>query len=493
MNNATSRQDCKALEDADPRLERLLDHLQQLVPSGPLSDTFRRAMVTEPGVDVRLNRLLPAAPALLKQLRTRSEPVPWCPDALRLPPDLADIVSHSLEYRLGMLYMQAKATTLAVRALDPQPGELVLDLAAAPGGKATQIASAMGNTGLLVANEPRHKRVASLVGNLERCGASNMLVTSVLGAQLARSFHNVFDRVLLDAPCSGDGIVCKDRSMLRFWSPEEAVHKSAEQIGLLRAAFHMLRPGGRLVYSTCSLSTEENEDSLLGLQKHFGSLVAMQPAPHVDGGAIADHVAADYPDEFAGCTRVWPHVHATEGAFVAVIGKKGPTEWFRTDEDAGALLQQKPLVADPDGWCQRLSHRWGFAPDIAPGYELVARGRHLDLRPAGAAQLADRTWYVRAGMRLAGLHKGRYFLSQQAVSLWGERTQDRRLDVDEAQLQYLFRGEPAPLSSPPVTGEVICMYGELPVCRAVVSRDGTSLDGYVPKAARTERLTRLLP
>lgn len=512
MNNATSRLDCKAPASVDAadaqndipldvrpdarsngRLEDLLDHLQQLVPDPSDAAAFRRAMVTEPGVDVRVNRLLPAARALLPRLLACAEPVPWCPDAVRLPPALAAIVSHSLEYRLGMLYMQAKATTLAVRALDPQPGELVLDLAAAPGGKATQIATAMGNTGLLVANEPRHKRVASLVGNLERCGARNMLITSVLGAQLARSFHNVFDRVLLDAPCSGDGIVCKDRGMLRFWSPEEAVHKSAEQIGLLRAAFHMLRPGGRLVYSTCSLSTEENEDVLLGLQKLFGSLVEILPAPHVEGGGLAASAAARYPAGFSGCARVWPHVHATEGAFVAVIGKTGPTEWFRVDEDAGPLLRRAPDAPDPDGWCQRLQERWGFTPDIPAGYELVALGRHLDLRPAGAARLAERPWYVRAGMRLAGLHKGHYFLSQHALSLWGEHMLTRRLTVDETQLQTLFRGESTPVSAPDLTGEVICVYGDLPVCRGVVSRDGATLSGYVPRVARTDRLTHLLP
>ena len=493
MNNATSAQDCKEVADVgDPRLEKLLGHLQVLLPDTSAAAQFRQAMLTAPGVDVRLCGLLPAARIFAPGLRSLCEPVPWCDDTLRLPPELAAIVSHSLEFRLGALYMQAKATTLAVRALDPRPGELVLDLAAAPGGKATQIATAMGNTGLLVANEPRHKRLAALVGNLERCGACNTLVTSVLGAQLARCFHNLFDRVLLDAPCSGDGILCKDRSMLRFWSPEDAVHKSAQQVGLLRAAFHMLRPGGRLVYSTCSLSTEENEDVLLGLEKQFGRLVDVQRVPHITECTLAPDQMARYPPSFAGCTRVWPHLHATEGAFVAVIGKLGQSGWDRADDDAGALLRQEPDACDPEGWSQRIAERWDFAPHIPPGFEVAAHGRHLDLRPAGAAQLADRPWYVRSGMRLASLHKDHFFLSQQSVSLWGEQVQQRRLDIDVMQLQSVFRGESCPVASPALTGEVLCFYDDLPICRGIVSRGGTSLDGYVPKVARTMQLTRLL-
>ena len=492
-NNATTSQDRKDRSAVGDRLEALLAHQQRLLPQACQAQRFRGAMIAEQRVDVRLNRLLPAARTFADDLRSLCEPVPWCDDALRLPPDLAAIASHSLEFRLGALYLQAKATTLAVRALDPRPGELVLDLAAAPGGKATQIATAMGNTGVLVANEPRNKRVSALVGNLERCGARNTLVTSVLGTQLARSFHNVFDRVLLDAPCSGDGIVCKGRHMLSFWSPEDAVEKSVLQIGLLRAAFHMLRPGGRLVYSTCSLSTEENEDVLIGLQKRYGDLVDIHQVPHLTDGGLAPDIAAHYPASFSGCARVWPHLHATEGAFVAIIGKLAESQWNTIEEDAGALLRHEAEPPkDPDGWSLQLAARWDFEPDIPDGYELVGQGRHLHLRPAGAARLAHLPWYVRSGMRVAGLHKGHFYLSQQAVALWGGQVQQRRLDIDWPQLQTLFRGDASPVASLRLTGEVVCFYEDLPICRGVVSRDGTTLEAYVPKIARTDRLTRIL-
>ena len=477
------------------RLEALLAHLTRQLPDPSQASAFGRAMVTPPPADVRVNHLLPAAGAVHQALQTWGEPAPWCRDAFRLPDELGERVGHSLEYRLGAIYVQAKATTLAVAALDPRPGELVLDLAAAPGGKATQIAAALGNTGVLVANEPRTRRLSSLVGNLERCGAHNTLITSAPGAMLARWFHNVFDRVLLDAPCSGDGIVCKDRHMLDYWSPQDAHNKGLEQIGLLRAAFHMLRPGGRLVYSTCSLSTEENESVLVGLQKRYPDRVEFLRGADVPGSGLAAEVAAAYPDDLvAAGARVWPHLHATEGAFVACLGKRAETTWDPVEGDAGEQLAGAADAPDPDDLATRIQDRWGFAPSIPAGQELVAAAKYALLRPAGAARLVGHLpWFVRAGMRVAGLHKDHFYLSQQAVALWGHRARRRRLDLEWPQVEALFRAEevsPAPIAQ---GGEVICFYEGLPICRGVVARDGAGLVGYVPKALRTSRLGRLRP
>jgi 16S rRNA (cytosine1407-C5)-methyltransferase len=473
------------------RLEALLQHTARLLPEPQEVDAFRRAMVAEPAVDVRLNTLLPGARAIAGPLRERCTPAPWCAESLRLPPDLAAIASHSLEFRLGALYLQARAPTLAVATLDPQPGELVLDLAAAPGGKATQIAAAMGNTGLLVANEPRGRRQSSLVGNLERCGAANTLITTVLGAEMARLFHNLFDRVLLDAPCSGDGILCKDRHMLDFWSVEDARKKGVQQVGLLRAAYHMLRPGGRLVYSTCSLSTEENEEVLAGLLRRYPE-ATVERVPLPDGG-LAEEVAAGYPESLAGAARVWPHRHDTEGAFVAAIGKPRETEWEVVTEDAGERLRDEVSTPDPQPWRQRLAQRWEIDLPVPPGFELATDHRYLHLRPAAAAHLLERDWVIRCGMRVAGLHRDHYFLTQQAIALWGDQVRTRRLEIDGDQVRRLFDGETCPVADAPLTGEVVCVHDGWPVARGVVSRDGTTLTGYLPKVVRTARLTRLLP
>ena len=114
------------------------------------------------------------------------------------------------------------------------------------------------------------------------------------------------------------------------------------------------------------------------------------------------------------------------------------------------------------------------------------------MRPTGAAAFGEHPWYVRSGMRVATLHKDHYFLSQQAVALWGDQVQQRRLDIDWQQLQILFSGQACEAHSPQLTGEVICFFDDMPICRSVVSSDGTSIEGCIPKVARTPRLTRLL-
>ena len=304
------------------RLNALFNHLEQLLPDGAQRRAFRRFSLTPPPSCLRLNPLMPQAEYLLNALLKRGERTPWCEHAFGLPNSQFP-PGNTLEYALGAFYIQAKAATLAVTALAPRPGERILDMAASPGGKATQIAACMQNTGLLLVNEPQSKRLPGLVGNLERCGVANAIVTRAAGTLMARYFHNFFDRILLDAPCSGDGIIRKDRGMLRYWSVADAQRQAQLQIGLLRAAFHMLRPGGTLVYSTCSLSLQENEDVLLGLEKKFPGQTEVLKVEGVELAPLPMEIARRYPPTFAGCSRVWPHLHDTEGAFVARIPETG--------------------------------------------------------------------------------------------------------------------------------------------------------------------------
>lgn len=475
----------------EARLEALLAHLEQLLPDLERA-AFRRAALEPPPPTLRLNPLRRQPEALRDWLRVRAEAVPWCAEAFVLA-DSEQRLGRTLEHALGAFYLQAKAPSLAVEALDPQPGERVLDLAAAPGGKATQIAARLGNTGLLVANEPAGSRLPSLVGNLERCAVGNVVLSKAPGGQLARYFHNYFDRVLLDAPCSGDGVLCKDTRMLDYWSPEEAGHKAQQQKGLLRAAFHMLRPGGVLVYSTCSLSLVENEEVLAALLRRHGNTIEVLPVAGLAPALLPPDLAARYPAGFALMSRVWPHLHQTEGAFVAKIRKTEPTawelvegdaaEWEEAGEEAGTALVRAALEA-----------RWGFELALPEGQVLVLEGRHLAMEPRAAAGMRRYfPHFVRAGLHLARRQKEHYYLSQGAVALWGDRMQGRRVRLDWPQLQMLFRGEAVVLDPPvPERGEVLCSFGDWTVCWGLIEEQGHRLRGMVPKWARKPNLERLL-
>jgi NOL1/NOP2/sun family putative RNA methylase len=503
-------------KDPDPvflaaQLELLLAHSERLLADPAERVQFRRIAVTPQPWALRLNPLSAAAARLRPLLAQRGRAMPWSAETFALVgPDPR--LGHTLEYALGAYYVQAAATTLAVAALDPQPGERVLDLCAAPGGKATQIAAAMQGQGLLVINELQRRRFPSLIGQLERCGVHHEVVTKAPGPVLARYFHNYFDRVLLDAPCSGDGVVRKDQQLLAYWSPADARRQADTQLGLLRAAFHMLRPGGVLVYSTCSLSLEENEDVLLRLLRQEPEAVDLLPVPQVDSPPLPSELAQAYPPALGLCARVWPHRYDSEGAFVARLRKRRPTTWPATAKDHGAMtadaappVEAATASAEAEAADTRaparsgaaaaawLRQRWGLTLPDQPGQTLVLRGKYLSLEPTAAESLRDSLpCFVRAGMRVGRPHGGSILLSQQAMLLWGHRMSGSRLALDWDQVRGLFRGDALPLPTPrPPHEELICTFEDLVVCRGQVSLDGNQLVGMVPHSHRRPELARL--
>lgn len=490
MNNDTPSLARK--EEGEDRLQALLDHLGRLLPDATQRRAFEACSRTPPPPSLRLNALIAGSQSLPASLAERAQPVPWCSTGYAFPPDESRL-SHTVEHAVGAYYLQAKAPMFAVEALAPQPGERVLDLCAAPGGKTTQIAAHMNNTGLLVANEMSKKRLPALVGNLERCGVGNAVITQAQGTMLARYFHNFFDRILVDAPCSGDGIVRKDLGMLRYWSPEDAQRQAQTQTGLLRAAFHMLRPGGTLVYSTCSLSLEENEHVLMALLTRYGESASVLPISDMEGLPLAEPVRTDLPDSLRHAVRIWPHLHDTEGAFVARIGKRSPTDWPQVESDAEEWLRS--AADDPTALhaCQTLERLWHFSIPRTADQVVASRGRHLIMQPAVSDSIkSNLPFFVRAGMRFGRRHKTHFYFTQQGVSLWGHRASERCVDLDWDNVCALFRGERLALDGPLTQrGEVICRHGVWPICRAMVEEEGTQLNGMLPRPLYRNDVQRL--
>jgi NOL1/NOP2/sun family putative RNA methylase len=218
---------------------------------------------------LRVNTLKLSAEAFQKIAPTPlGEGVPWADSAFLLPP--SDFSPGLHPYHLaGLYYLQDPSAMSAAALLDPQPGERVLDLTAAPGGKTTQLASLMKGQGLLVANEIKTKRLNHLVVNVERWGASNVVVTNETPERVADHFGAFFDRVLVDAPCSGEGMFRKDMGARLDWSEEMVAGCAVRQTNILRVAAHLVRPGGRLLYSTCTFAPEEDEAVMaLFLKEH---------------------------------------------------------------------------------------------------------------------------------------------------------------------------------------------------------------------------------
>ncbi len=246
-------------------------------------------------------------------------PVPWCPTGYFY--DEATRPGLHPWHAAGVYYLQEPSAMAPAELLDPRPGERILDLCAAPGGKSTQIAGKLAGEGLLVCNEIHPKRAGILASNIERMGIANALVLNEHPARLAERFPEFFDRVLVDAPCSGEGMFRKHDAAFEDWSSETVAMCARRQAEILDCAAAMLRPGGRLVYSTCTFSPEENEGSVANfLERNPGFTVETTELPYFAPGRPD---WANGNPALADTLRLWPHRLNGEGHFAAILKKEG--------------------------------------------------------------------------------------------------------------------------------------------------------------------------
>jgi NOL1/NOP2/sun family putative RNA methylase len=222
------------------------------------------------------------------------------------------------EYLQGYYYLQETASQLPAEILEPKPGELVLDMCAAPGSKTTQLAMMMNNTGKIIALELNNPRLPSLQNNLERCGVTNSIVYKK-DARYADDLKLIFDKVLLDAPCSGN--FANDENWLEERKLEDLKQISKTQRQLLESALNVLKLGGVMVYSTCSLEPEENEINIDWLLKTHKNVSLEKINLEIGDCGLTDVFGQELNKEISKCRRLWPHKTGVQGFFIAKIRK----------------------------------------------------------------------------------------------------------------------------------------------------------------------------
>lgn len=280
-----------------------------------LDDDFEKYLDTvdkEPYRGIRVNTLKISSEELLPHLPFAGEQTPFCEDGYYVSAER--LGKHPLHHA-GAFYVQEPSAMSAVTALDVRPGEKVLDMCAAPGGKSTQIASRLGGTGLLWANEVVRPRAHILLSNIERMGVKNAVVSNMDADRLSSMLAGFFDKVLVDAPCSGEGMFRKDKDAIFEWSPEHSRACAERQKAILDVSAEAVAPNGTLVYSTCTFSRDENE----GVVEHF-----LQNHPEfelVDTGCRFGEPSR-FGEGMQYCRRVFPY-HGGEGHFVAKFKKNG--------------------------------------------------------------------------------------------------------------------------------------------------------------------------
>ena len=344
------------------------------------------------------------------------EPVPWEPMGCYYDPEARPGLHPYHE--AGVYYLQEASAMSAVALLDPQPGEKVCDLCAAPGGKTTQIAGRMMGKGFLLCNEINPKRARILGQNIERMGVANALVTNEHPQRLADKYAGYFDRVLIDAPCSGEGMFRKEESAVTDWSQETVQMCARRQAEILHSGAQLLKPGGRLVYSTCTFAPEENEQAI----ENF-----LNVHPEFSRESVE---APWFTPAGEGAFRLWPHKLLGEGHFAAVLRKNEG---------------EQPEIPVIKG--EKLPKEWvSFSEEMEielPAGKMISFGSSLYWVPEEMPDI-NRIKVVRPGLELGEVKKNR-FEPAHALALWLKKCRNMlNLQGDSVEIRKYMEGQVLP-------------------------------------------------
>ena len=426
---------------------------------GDAYPAFLHAMEQPPALALRLNPKRTGAEAAAEAFV--DAPVPWAGLGRYLKEGARP--GAAIAHAAGAYYIQEASAMVSAAVLDARPGERILDLCAAPGGKSTQIAAAMGDRGLLVSNDPEPSRAKVLAGNLERMGAANAIVVSALPQKLAERWPGCFDAILVDAPCSGEGMFRRDPAARDEWNPAAPQGCARRQAAILDAAAQMLRPGGRLVYSTCTFNRLENEGSVEAfLDRHAD----FTPEDFALPGAGAST---------AGMLRLFPHELRGDGHFVARLRKSGEP----VDPPASRGFANPRGAGEIPGLLTRLRQEVCGLPEAIEGMRAFLRGDLLYCAPADAPA-TDGLRVISPGLCL--LRAGRNHIDPEhalAMALPPECAY-RRAELDESLAAAWLRGEPVPFDGP--RGWTLALYRGMPLGWGKCT-DGT-LKNHLPKGLR---------
>lgn len=282
-------------------------------------EIYRDSFSQRYGQTLRVNRLKTEPADFIRRFILK-EAVPWCENGFYC--DRPERISQHPFYYGGVYYLQEPSAMAPAEFLPVEPGEKVLDLCAAPGGKSTALAGKLGGEGFLLSNDISASRCKGLLKNMEMAGVTNSVITCELPEKLAARFPAYFDKVLVDAPCSGEGMFRREPSMTREWSVQEVERYSRLQREILEQAAKMVRPGGSLLYSTCTFSPEEDEQTV----EYF---LEKEPDFFLEELPLAKGVERGRPEWGTGgsehlsyCRRFWPHRVKGEGHFAALFSRK---------------------------------------------------------------------------------------------------------------------------------------------------------------------------
>lgn len=391
-------------------------------------DSFKRPSCR----GLRVNTLKWTAGECQKRVPAKLTPVPWILNGFFYEEE--ERLSKDPYYFAGLYYLQEPSAMTPASLLPVEPGDRVLDLCAAPGGKSTELGARLQGSGLLFSNDISSSRAKALLKNLELFGISNVCVTSETPQKLRAAYPEYFDKILVDAPCSGEGMFRKNPAMAKDWLKKGPAYYAEIQKEILEQAVAMLRPGGTLLYSTCTFSRQEDEEVILTtLAGHEEMEMVLLPLFEgaVDGFGLS------------GCLRLFPHRILGEGHFMAMMRKKG-----RKEESEEVCLSKKDRGKGLD-WkrvdLEKETELREFLKEINRDYcpeRLFVTDSQVYYLPEDFCFVPG-LHYLRTGLFLGTLKKGRFEPSQALAMTLGAETFSNSLSFsygDERVIRYL-KGE----------------------------------------------------
>ena len=398
-----------------------------------------------------------------------------------------EYIGKTLEFTLGKYYIQGLSSMIPPLILKPSKDDVVLDLCAAPGSKSSQLAEMMENQGTLYVNEPNVNRIKSLVFNFDKMNFVNFGAIKYKGELLSKVFENKFDKILVDAPCSGLGILQRKGEVSNWWTLNQAEKLAELQFRLLLSALKMLKPGGEMIYSTCTLTIEENEIILNKILRKYPVEIEEIKLPVKSIPAKTEYNGEELNPEIVKAHRIIPWEINSEGFFICKLRKTGETEPTRKADHRGRGIKLlSPRSKDMKKYLEQISNHFGIPIDVLNNFKYIKKGNDFNF--------VDQNWdsenydiFLRIGRKFGLVDKrDTAHLNSYAIQILAPYITKNIIDLDSPdELRKYIDGGIIKKKIEPF-GQKVVRYNGLFFGTAIAFKDG--LKSQFPRALRTSEI-----
>ena len=444
----------------------------------------------EPYQYLRVNSLKTTPAAISKKLFEKygieTKEIPEIPFALKVSKD-EGTAGKTIEHILGLYYIQGLSSMLPALVLSPEENDVVLDLCAAPGSKTTQLAELMKNKGTLAANEIQLSRLKALVHNIERMNIVNAGILHHRGELLSRTYENYFDKILVDAPCSGLGIIQKKEEVIKWWNEKKVQGLAELQFKLLIAAIKMLKVGGEVVYSTCTLTAEENELIINKVLSKYRVELMNIELPVANHAGLTSMSGEKLNPDLEKGKRIFPWETGTDGFFIAKLRKtdetKSPEKFSYTKREVKLItFNHKNLFRR----LKSLADHFNINDELFSRYKYIIKG--IDI------YFVSEDWndinpgiFERIGLKLGTIDKNdEIVLSSEAVQLFGDEIKNKIINLQSSEELKTYMEGGIIKTDKYNHGQYVIKYDDYILGTAVVTQSG--IKSRFPRSKRTQEI-----